>query len=66
VNHANGDNVLWEPINLDASVYENDFTDNGVQLWYYEDPDYKGLNIDESPANVESQVFIETDFKKNP
>ena len=54
---------------MDASIYGsevNDFTDNGVQLFYYEEPEYKELNVDESPANLESQIFIMTDFKKNP
>jgi hypothetical protein len=41
-------------MNIDAAVYEEDFTENFVEIWYYEDPDYQGLNQDESPANVES------------
>lgn len=50
-------NVLWDPINIEASVYgsgESDFTDNGVQIFYYEEPDYKELSSDETPANIES------------
>ena len=35
-----GDNILWDPITIDASVYENDFTENNVELYYYEEPDY--------------------------
>lgn len=44
-------------MNIDASIYGtgvNDFTDNSVQVFYYEDPDYKELNTDESPANLET------------
>lgn len=62
-------NVLWDPINIDAAVYGNslnDFTDNNVEVYYYEEPDYKNLSTSESPANVESQIFIAADFKKNP
>lgn len=59
-------NVLWDPIHLDASVYENDFTENNVEVYYYEEPDYKELINDESPANLENQVFVRADFKKNP
>jgi hypothetical protein len=65
----NEQNVLWDPINIEASVYgsgESDFTDNGVQIFYYEEPDYKELSSDETPANVESQVYLVADFKKNP
>lgn len=47
-------NVLWDPINVDASVYGNDFTDSTVQIWYYEELQYLGLSADESPANVEN------------
>lgn len=62
-------NVLWDPINIDAAVYGNtlnDFTDNNVELFYYEEPDYKNISADESPSNVENQIFITADFKKNP
>jgi len=30
-------------MNIDAAVYEDDFTDNGVSLWYYQDPDYQSV-----------------------
>lgn len=39
---------------IDASVYENDFTENNVEVYYYEEPDYKELSTDESPANLEN------------
>jgi hypothetical protein len=42
---------------IDAAVYGstvNDFTDNNVEIYYYEDLDYKELSTDESPANVEN------------
>ena len=54
---------------IDASINGltlNDFTDNGVEIFYYEEPDYSNMSISESPANVESDIFIMTDFKKNP
>jgi hypothetical protein len=35
VNYANGTNILWDPITLDAAVYENDFTDNNVNIWFF-------------------------------
>lgn len=52
MNYANGDNVLWDPITVNAAVYEDDFTENDVQVWYYDDPSYNGLSEDESPANI--------------
>ena len=50
---------------IDASVYGDDFTENGVEIFYFDDPDYIEKNIDESPANVENQIIIKTDFKNN-
>jgi hypothetical protein len=49
-----GENILWEAMNIDASVYENDFTDSNVQLFYYEEPNFGDLSNDESPSNVRS------------
>lgn len=66
VNYLNSSNVLWDPMNLDAAVYEDDFTDNNVQVWYYQEPDYQGLSPDSAPANLETPIFIKTDFKSNP
>lgn len=42
-------------MSIDASIHGasvNDFTDNGVQIYFYEEPDYKELSVDESPANI--------------
>lgn len=61
--------MLWDPIDIDASIYGNninDFTDNNVQIYYYEEPEYGRITSDESPANIATQLFIMTDFKKNP
>lgn len=42
-------------MNIDASIHGSnvaDFTDNSVQVFFYEDPDYKEISNDESPANI--------------
>jgi hypothetical protein len=62
-------NILWDPMTIDASIHGSnldDFTDNSVQVFFYEEPDYKEMSVSESPANTESTIFITTDFKKNP
>jgi len=46
--------VLWDPLYIDATVIGDEFTDNEVELFYYQDPTLKGSNIVESPSNVES------------
>jgi hypothetical protein len=35
---------MWDPIMIEASVYENDFTENNVELYYYEEPAYQNLS----------------------
>jgi hypothetical protein len=42
---------------IDASIHGSnlgDFTDNSVQIFFYEDPDYKEMSTNESPANIET------------
>ena len=57
---------MWDPMTIEGSVYENDFTENNVEIFYYQDPDFKNLSRDESPANQENDIIIDTDFKQNP
>jgi|JI7StandDraft_1071085.scaffolds.fasta_scaffold1116029_1 hypothetical protein len=45
---------MWDPMNIDASVYGNDFTDSNINVYYYEEPSYHDLSTDESPANIEN------------
>lgn len=35
-------------------------------MFYYDDPDFQGLNLDEAPANIPTELYVKTDFKKNP
>jgi hypothetical protein len=56
---------MWDPVYIDATVTGSSFTENQVELFYYEDPDVVGPNIVESPANYESQLLIAMDFKNN-
>lgn len=35
-------NVEFDPMYIDASVYGNSFTENTVELFYYDEPEYKG------------------------
>ena len=58
--------MLWDPIYIDATVTKDDeFTKNNVEVFYYRDPILLTSNIIESPANIQSQMLIFTDFKGN-
>lgn len=39
---------------VEVSVYEGDFTENGLEIFYIQDPVFGTPNLDESPANVEN------------
>lgn len=45
---------MWDPVYIDATVTGTGFTENQVEVYYYEDPAVVGPNIVESPANYES------------
>lgn len=37
---------------VEASVYGNLFTENNIEIWYYEDPLYEKLTENGSPRNI--------------
>jgi hypothetical protein len=41
----------------------NAFTENGLEIWYYESPQVIKLNVQGAPINQQKSVFVETDFK---
>jgi hypothetical protein len=45
---------MWDPIFIDATVIGDGFTDNQVEIFYYDDPRILSTNINESPANIQS------------
>lgn len=52
-------------MNIDATVISEDFTENDVEIFYYEDPEIVSLNINETPANLQSHLLITMNFKNN-
>ena len=51
--------VMWDPFHIEASVYNEDFTDNRVALYYYEDPKFETYT-GETPCNIQEEIFIKT------
>jgi hypothetical protein len=41
------------------------FTDNSLEIWYYDSPDVISLSVYGAPTNQEKTVFVKTDFKWN-
>jgi hypothetical protein len=52
-------------MNIDATVISEDFTENDVEIFYYEDPEISWKNIEETPANLQSHLFMKMNFKSN-
>lgn len=48
---------MWDPFYVEASVYNNQFTDNRIALYYYEEPTYF-LPIQETAANMQESLNI--------
>jgi hypothetical protein len=57
-----GNSVMWDPMSIDATVIGDEFTNNQVHVFYYENPTLLGANINEAPANLEAQIIITSDF----
>jgi hypothetical protein len=41
------------------------FTDNVIEIWYYESPEVHSLSVYGAPNNQEKTIFVNTDFKWN-
>jgi hypothetical protein len=65
VRYSAGGSVGWDPIYVDALVWGDQPTKNQVEVYYYEDPVLRSSNLDESPANLQSQLMLTVDFKNN-
>lgn len=48
---------MWDGFYIEASVYNDEFTDNRITLFYYEEPTYT-LENTETPANMQTELFI--------
>jgi len=58
--YADGKPLSRDPFYVEASVYNDDFTDNRVSLFYYEEPQYEQYEGGETPANIQTEIFIGT------
>lgn len=47
------------------SVYENNFTENDIEVFYIYDPEYKSINRNSVPGNMQVPLIVETDFHWN-
>jgi hypothetical protein len=63
--YYSGHEVGTDPMYIDALVWGDQFTKNQVEVHYYDEPALRSANIQESPANLQSQLLLTVDFKTN-
>lgn len=62
--YPNKESVMWDPMNIEVSVYSNKFTDNRIQVFYYEEPEYLPGFDTETPQNIPTDLIVGA--KMNP
>lgn len=48
---------------MEASVQASTYTENNLEIWYFEQPEFIQTNVQGSPANQEKPIFTQTNFK---
>lgn len=41
------------------------FTENGLEIWYYDPVEVQSLSVYGAPTNQEKTLFVKTEFKWN-
>ena len=59
----NGKNIETDGMTVEACVYGNEFTENNIEIWYYDDPIYEDVSEPGNPGNDDKPLYIKTDFK---
>lgn len=57
-----GEPVGTEPITVEVSVYDDIFTENKVQVYYYKPFEFKEPAFPSVPSNMQHPIMVETDF----
>jgi len=55
-------NIEQTPFTVEASVYNHEFTENNIEVWYIFDPWFKQVSRNQSPKNLALPVLVETEF----
>jgi len=53
---------LEDPLEVEVSVFNDKYTDNNIEVFYYDEPEFKQLSTGGVPANGQDPILIETDF----
>ena len=62
VGKPNSTDIEEDGMTVEVSVYEDDFTEEGLEIWYYQDPTILDSNMVSVPNNLESPLIVDVDF----
>ena len=62
VNYDDNSNIGENPMTVEVSVYGASYTENGIEVFYIYDPEYKKVNRNSVPRNMQVPLLIETNF----
>jgi hypothetical protein len=56
-------NIMWAGLTAEAAVLREDFTQNDIEIYYFEDPIYATPVDNTGSRNIEKPIMVPTDFK---
>lgn len=58
----NSTNIGQDGVTVEATVYNNQFTSNNIEIWYIYDPLFKAISRNSTPINLSLPIFVTTEF----
>lgn len=55
-------NIGEDGVTVEATVYNNEFTSNNIEIWYIFDPLFKNISRNSTPINLSLPILVLTEF----
>ena len=52
-----------DPLEVEVAVFGDKFTDNNIEVYYYDEPEFAEISPSGVPSNGQDPILIKTDFK---
>jgi len=59
---SSGTNIGEDAMTVEVSVYGSSYTENEIEVYYIYDPEYRKINRNSVPRNMQVPLLIETEF----
>jgi hypothetical protein len=60
--YTNHTNIGQNGFTVEATVYNNQFTNNNIEVWYIFDPLFKAISRNSTPINLSLPILVTTEF----